>query len=229
MSVILAFDLLPRENSQPIFYFGVLLMSLTLIAVARFTTVDIFRSVFIGQFRGVGVYTFLKDTAPLNRSGSILLVINYFITVPLLTHFILMEMGFDFVQSIWVSPLLVFGWFALNNISFLFISAITGEFRVFRSPFLFRLLEIEFMGILSALFALVYLVNPGSHELIYSIFLWTLLSLSVIRLIKSVFVSLRLGIAWYYIILYLCTLEILPLVVGFYWFTQNTELDIRIL
>ena len=229
MSVILAFDLLPRENSQPIFYFGVLLMSLTLIAVARFTTVDIFRSVFIGQFRSVDVYSFLKDTAPLNQPGSILLVINYFITVPLLTHFILMEMGFDFVQSIWVSPLLVFGWFALNNISFLFISAITGEFRVFRSPFLFRLLEIEFMGIHSALLVLVYLVNPGSHELIYSIFLWTLLSLFVLRLIKSVFVALRSGVAWYYIILYLCTLEILPLVVGFYWFTQNTELDIRIL
>jgi hypothetical protein len=90
-------------------------------------------------------------------------------------------------------------------------------------------LEIEFMGILSALFVLVYLVNPGSHELIYSIFLWTLLSLFVLRLIKSVFVALRSGGAWYYIILYLCTLEILPLVVGFYWFTQNTELDIRIL
>lgn len=229
MSVILAFDLLPRENSQPIFYFGVLLMSLTLIAVARFTTVDIFRSVFIGQFRSVSVYTFLKDTPPLNRSGSILLLINYFITVPLMTHFILMEMGFDFVRSIWVSPLLVFGWFILNNISFLLISAITGEFRAFRSPFLFRLLEIEFMGILTALFVLVYLVNPGSHELIYSIFFWTLLSLFLLRLIKSVFVALRLGIAWYYIILYLCTLEILPLVVGFYWFKQNTELDIRIL
>jgi len=59
----------------------------------------------------------------------------------------------------------------------------------------------------------VQLLGPKSQN-IGEIYCWSLLAtLYIIKMFQSILQSLEVKVSWYYIILYLCTLEILPLVV----------------
>jgi hypothetical protein len=71
----------------------------------------------------------------------------------------------------------------------------------------------QFSGLLFSVIGLFWIMSPGADKLFLSLFL-AVISLKVLsRLLKNSMAVLGNGVRWYYIMLYLCTLEILPLFV----------------
>jgi len=49
--------------------------------------------------------------------------------------------------------------------------------------------------------------------------------MNLVRVIKNSIVVIGAGVSWYYIILYFCTLEILPLFVAYHYVEMNLGVD----
>ena len=89
---------------------------------------------------------------------------------------------------------------------------------VFQDPVLIRLNSSHFMGIIFLLLGVVLVLQRFDKHMVLNIvsivfvfdFFW--------RLIRSVSAISRQRFEWFYIILYLCSLEILPMALFYVWF-----------
>lgn len=117
-----------------------------------------------------------------------------------------------------ISALLInFSLIVYNFIGFFIISVLTGErslIRIFTTQSWVNLL---FFGIVFFLLGVIWLLNPSIGDQLFYIFIYVLIAFYFFRFIKLLMASLLEGVTWYYIILYLCTLEILPLVFLYYY------------
>lgn len=95
-----------------------------------------------------------------------------------------------------------------------FITAfVSGEYALIRIFATQTWINGLFFGILLFIVGVIWSLNPQFTNYLNNIFIYLIASFLIIRLIKVSIASLLEGISWYYIILYLCTLEILPLIV----------------
>ncbi|HLU87309.1 MAG TPA: DUF4271 domain-containing protein [Taishania sp.] len=106
---------------------------------------------------------------------------------------------------------------AYNFVGLLLTMWLTGEYSTIRSFVLQTWVNTLFFGLLFFGLAVVWLLNPSGDEIFFESFKYLFLSLFGIRFLKVLIASLSNGVSWYYIILYLCTLEILPIVVLLYY------------
>lgn len=144
----------------------------------------------------------------------------------------------NFVLSLWVCLILfaktlfdktgmevILVWTALGALVFvlyqfvgLFVVAwVTGEYANVRVPILQTFGSLPFTGMLFFAMALIWFLNPLIHTEMFFIFGYTFLGIVVLRILKTLFGAIGTGIPWYYIILYFCTLEILPVFVIYYY------------
>jgi hypothetical protein len=79
----------------------------------------------------------------------------------------------------------------------------------------------QLVGIIFAILALFWIMNPEFNRILMIIFLLMVSVKYIIRGLKNSIVVLINGVSWYYIILYFCTLEILPLFVVCYYVKKN--------
>jgi hypothetical protein len=101
--------------------------------------------------------------------------------------------------------------------SMYFTQLITGEKNVFVEPIIMKLVGAQFLGLLYFMLSLMWVLNSFDQNIFINIVLWAFIIESVLRLFKSISVVYLQGVSFYYIILYFCTLEILPLIVAYYF------------
>lgn len=165
-----------------------------------------------------------------NSTGFILLGFHCFISLLVcLTLFIqntdiiteqnvfVLKDGFSGFQLSITALLINFSLIVYNFIGLFIMSLLTGErglIRIFTTQSWVNLL---FFGIVFFLLGVVWLLNPSVEDNLFYIFIYVLIAFFSFRFVKVLIASLSEGVTWYYIILYLCTLEILPLVVLYYY------------
>lgn len=93
---------------------------------------------------------------------------------------------------------------------------LTGERTIINTFISQSWINILPFGILFFALGLIWLLNPSLSDELYRVFIYVFIIFYALRFIKLFIASLSEGIPWYYIILYLCTLEILPVVVILY-------------
>jgi hypothetical protein len=103
-------------------------------------------------------------------------------------------------------------------VGILFIGALTGEFKRIKSILLVTITTNQITGLVLFLIALFWTLNPQFGTLFFKLSVGIMLLKLLIRTIKGMYVILNNGVSLYYIILYFCTLEILPLMVLSYFF-----------
>ena len=84
-----------------------------------------------------------------------------------------------------------------------------------------KVLGAQSIGLVYFICALVWVLNPNYQETLIQVVVGAFVIESFIRIIKSVLVVYGQGVSWYYIILYFCTLEMLPLFVVYYFVVQD--------
>ncbi|MCO5260532.1 MAG: DUF4271 domain-containing protein [Crocinitomicaceae bacterium] len=90
-------------------------------------------------------------------------------------------------------------------------SWITGEKNIISVFITQSWINFICFGILFFVIALLWLLNSPINSIITQVFIYVFLGLILLRLLKILIVALVNGVSWYYLILYLCTLEIIPI------------------
>lgn len=201
---------------------AILSISFFLLAFSRLSNNKTFRTVFSAFFTFGSIDQLLKENMRLGSIGSVVLILNYFVSSYLCFFLIAFRMlSIDFYWAVILSILLPFSLFIIENVGLFMVSWVTGEYKNMEATIQNTLIGFEFSGIAYSLLSLVWIMNPEFNQLFLGLFI-ALFGLKYIhRFLKNSVTVLTNGIPWYYLILYFCTLEILPLFVALYYVKQN--------
>ncbi len=215
--------LTPRETSFNWILGIVLFSSLMILALARARQSNVYYAVAVGMIKTQSARVFFRELMPLRSVASILLLINYCVASGLLTYLIAQYLGFDLFASRIIALTAPAGLFFFHFFLLVFSSWITGAMDVFRTPVIMKIVGSQALGIIYFLAATLWILQPDYVDVTFQAVIWIFFMESAFRILKSVSVVLRQGVTWYYIILYFCTLEILPYLVTYYYVSQNLE------
>ena len=230
MSVIFLFSSIslsiPSELSsrEPWFSYEVgivLFTSFLLISFARLARPNIYASLSVGMVKVGSVRTHIRETFPINKRGSILLLLNYMISTGLIVYLCLEDTSVWKMDQMMIAAAIPFALFAGALISIRVTGWLTGEYDVLKAPLIMKVLGAQSIGLVYFICALVWVLNPNYQETLIQVVVGAFVIESFIRIIKSVLVVYGQGVSWYYIILYFCTLEMLPLFVVYYFVVQD--------
>lgn len=198
------------------------IISFLMITFAKFQNNSIFRSLFKLLISNKSFEQILKEELKLSSSSSIALVVNYFFiisTCVFLSIQATMKVSMSF--SIGFALAIPAGVFMLQLLSLWIIGIITKEIKLVVVPLYETVVIIEFIGFLLFFLALIWVLNPQFSFYFLRAFGFLLALGFVLRFLKGLLSVLQKGVSWYYIILYFCTLEILPLFIAYYYVSNN--------
>jgi hypothetical protein len=192
-----------------------------LLAFARLSRQNLYRSLFVAWTKTNGLRSYLKEALPLEKRGSVLLLVNYVISGSLMLYLRLSQEEMDETSRIVFSCAIPLVLLLLTPIGLLFTGFISGEYSKLRSLFSMKLIGAEILGLVCFVASLIWMLNLDFVPYIWMVVVAMVVIEFISRLVKGVqFVSSE-GVSWYYIILYLCTLEILPLFVAYLLVMKN--------
>lgn len=217
-------ELTPREPLFGLLIGVSLFASLIVLSLSKLVQSNVFYGLLIANLKFRGVGSWLKESFQWNGGGSVLLMINYFISTAVILYVIssdtMLTDSFSF-WMIWVLPIIYFFWPIL---SMFFVGILTGEKHLVTDPMAIKLVGAQLLGIYFFVLSTVNALYHLDNQLFLYLFVSALILESAFRYIKSFYSANRKGGVWYYLILYFCTLEILPLFVvayvlreGFIW------------
>ena len=207
-----------RQNNLTHIVIPLVVISFIIITFAKFQNHSIFYSLFKLVFANKNFEQIFKEDLKILSSSSIALIINYFLIISTCVYLSLQtKLGNKVENPLLISLAIPFCIFILQIVSLWVIGLVTKEIKVVIAPVLQTTVIIEIIGFLLFFLALIWVLNPQHSEYFLLTFVILLIIGFVVRFIKSLFAVLRKGVSWYYIILYFCTLEILPLYVAYYY------------
>ena len=168
----------------------------------------------------------IREETNASKLYSRILLINSFIIIAIVIHYFLHDLFvFKYNISEFTSFLLLFFlvliWYVVNTILKSIIARVSNTLIVEKeaeryNQFFFQVLGIMLLpGVIGLYF---FPVNFFDLELKSAVEMYIkiiIIALLLNKLIQSIFQSFEIKISWFYIFLYICTLEILPLCVGF--------------
>jgi len=161
--------------------------------------------------------TFTREETSFFGKLNWILILNYAVTTATVGYMFLIYFEKDALWAIFIP----FAYYLLQITSLRFSGLISGEFKKLQENLLLSSFSAHSIGILFIPITLIWILNPHySIQIIYFLAL-TFISIHFIRIIRGVFSALRNKIAWYYIILYICTFEIWPVIIAYFFILPN--------
>lgn len=201
--------------------FLLLVCCFLLLALVRYSRYDFYSRLFIAWLKIKGLHSFLKESFANLRGGTSLLIVNYLLSTSMVLYFQfeVSFQGMSYFNVLLLSlPALYLIW---SYLSVWLVSFISGENYFVRDLIQVKILGIEVSGIAFYLIALSWVLYPHLATDLWILFLAILFIDNLWRIIKGLWLTNSAGASWYYIILYLCSLEILPLFVAYYVLAQQ--------
>lgn len=213
ISLIQVGELVARKTPFELLELLGLFMGLSLIGLAKISHSKTLATAF-GTLFSLKTEISFNDTVKMHPLGSFLLIINFLVSISLIVFLATKPLNIDIDNHYWFS----LGIASLSLFIYLtgiyVVGFISGELNRIRINQIFTLNFIHITGIVSVFLAIPWIINPHLN-IFFTITTATLLGmLYFLRLIKILSVAVREHIPIYYLILYLCTLEILPIFVS---------------
>lgn len=198
----------PREIWYPSWVIYVVVLSIGLVGLVRIFNQELIAGVFACLFVRPTSSTNFRETMGLLGKTFWLMLLNYALISSLFAFlaFQLIERA-DSIYSVLI-PLALF----FHPIFALFLTSLfTGEFRRLRENVQIVSMTFQLMGIVLIPLTIILLLNPSYFIAILYVAIAVYAVFSIVRLFRGISYALQNKIPLYYIILYLCSLEILPL------------------
>lgn len=215
-------ELTDKSGTFGTFQLFFLLVSLLLIIMAKAANTQSYSVVLKLFFLPRKAENRIKESWPLFSSPAWFLSLNFVITLAHSLYLTYSELEGESWLAMLISVAIAFGFFFLAFLSMALIAFVTGVKGIYQTPMQTTWVLPQFVGIVFFLLNLIWVLNPEFSDYLKLAFLIFFFLLHIKRVIRSSFFLLKNGIEWYYILLYLCTLEILPLsVLG--WFLVQMD------
>lgn len=190
--------------------------SFLLIACAKLYKADVFANLRLVVFRNRNLIQLIRENFNFGHIGNYILLVNFWLQCSMCLFF-----TFDYFSQrsllpmvpFWQITLLPCLFFAWQVVGLYGVTALTGAKNIRQENGYNFILIPQFFGLLFFPISLIWYLHPDISYCLLPIFLCFLAILILFILIRGIIFSWQQGMPLYYIILYICTLEILPLVV----------------
>ncbi len=153
-----------------------------------------------------------KETLKINFGSNLLLTINFFISLSLCVFLV-----FQNYLSVWNASILAtvssFLFLFLQQFGFRFVAFLAGVNDITDAIVSVNRNVWQFGGVVLLVLSTIWTLNQNQNTILTIIFFAILVLMLLLRIIKGLLLSFKKRIRWYYFILYLCSLEILPAIV----------------
>jgi hypothetical protein len=214
-------ELTPRFHSTEWLMGYVLFFAFIILAFARFARAEVYQTLILANGKFQGIVPYVREVMPLNKPSSWLLIINYVLSMGAISYLLTENSStiqLPVKEVVFLIPIFFLLW---SLIGFVITGWLTGESDKFSAPITFKIIGAQLLGLLYFLCAILWLFMSFESQLFTQIVVILFLGESFFRIVKSVRAVFKQGVSWYYIILYLCTLEILPLLMAYYALNGN--------
>ena len=198
-----------------------LFISFVLVSTSKLMKANMFMALMTSIVKIQGLQAHLRESFPLNRRASLLLLVNYHVSFSLVLFLFQQLSIINLDYSWWINLFVPFTLLAYSIIGMVFTGILTGERSVFAEPLAMKVVGAQVLGLIYSILGLISALYHIEITIFLQLVVGIFLLESGIRMVKSVLVVLARGVSWYYIILYFCTLEILPLFVAYYVILRN--------
>jgi len=193
-----------------------LAFSFFIIAFARLSSKQMVFGMIKAIYKNKQIDKIIQDEYPLNNASSFFLVLNYVISASALLFLCIPtanNLGPKIIFLLLPIPILMvfLPWFSLFLVGF-----VTGEKNSVTESKINTFIFAHFAGIIYSLMLLIWAFNIQWTNIFIQIFIWFTFALWGYRFFRGFIFAFNKGITWYYIILYFCTLEILPFVLIYF-------------
>ena len=197
-----------------------LFVSIFLIGLAKISHQKTLETAF-GTLFSMKTEISFNDSVKMHPVGSFALIINFLIGMALITFLstksLILDTTTHYLFSIGISLLLLL--IHLTGIYIVgFISGALGRIQINQ---IFTINFLHIAGIIACIISIPWIINPQLSNSFTILAMVSLGALYIWRLLKILSVALREKIPFYYLILYLCTLEIFPVYFSVAVFWKN--------
>ena len=207
--IAVSLQITERGNESIKIILAILLFCVATIALSKFNNSDLFRSITKSFFRFKLIENNFNDENRIGFGTSILLNINFILSLTIcfflaFTNFV--SGNEALIYALCFSAYLII----IQQISFRLVALLSGEHMVSEEIGVLTKQIWHMAGLLFLIIALIWALNQQSTLAVSRFYFIILLTLFAFRYIKGIFLCHKMGIKWYYLFLYLCTLEIMP-------------------
>lgn len=208
--------LTPRFDAGNTIIGVILFIAFMTIALVRMSKSSIYASLIVANSKVGGLRAFIKESMPLNKLGSGLLLFNYLLSSSAMLYLFCIYKNMDWQSTSLIITLVPLAFFAWTIISLFLTRSLVGVKDVFYEPLILKIIGAQFLGLIYFCLALTWMLNTNYSLVFINLMIWAFIIESIFRILKSIILVFSKGVPLYYIILYFCTLEILPLVVAYF-------------
>jgi hypothetical protein len=207
--IAVSLQITERGNESIKIILAILLFCFATIALSKFNNSDLFRCIIKRFIRFKLIENNFNDENRIGIGTSILLNINFILSLTIcfflaFTNFV--SVNEALIYALCFSAYLVI----IQQISFRLVALLSGEYLISEEIGVLTKQIWHLGGLLFLIIALIWALNQQSTLSFSLFYFFSLLSLLAYRYIKGIFLCYKIGIKWYYLFLYLCTLEIMP-------------------
>jgi len=207
--IAVSLQITERGNESIKIILAILLFCVATIALSKFNNSDLFRSITKSFFRFKLIENNFNDENRIGFAASILLNINFILSLTIcfflaFTNFV--SGNEALIYALCFSAYLII----MQQISFRLVALLSGEHMISEEIGVLTKQIWHMAGLLFLIIALIWALNQQSTLAVSRFYFIILLTLFAFRYIKGIFLCHKMGIKWYYLFLYLCTLEIMP-------------------
>lgn len=187
-------------------------IGMLLITFARMSSSYFLIAITRSIYKNRSIEKIAQEEMPLTALSSFCLIVNFLICASCLLYltvdFLHQTISISTLSAIIYTPILfLFGPYVFLNL----VEYITGEIGVTKAIKLTNWAICKLLGIVFSLLVLLWVFNDKNAAL-FSYILWFILCIFyVYRIIRGIIFAFSKGISWYYIILYFCMFEIIPM------------------
>ncbi len=202
----------PKVNSMYGTITLFLSIAILLITFARMSSSYFLIAITKSIYKNRSIEKISQEEMPLSALSSFCLLINFLICASCLLY-LTVDFFHDTISTstllaiIYTPILFLFGPYLFLNL----VEFISGEKGITKAIKLTNWAICKFLGILFSLLVLLWIFNDKNAGVFGYILLVILTVCYVYRIIRGIIFAFSKGISWYYIILYFCMFEIIPM------------------
>lgn len=199
---------------------GLLLFCVSIIALSKFNNSDLFRNVTKSFFRFKLLENNFNDETRISLWTSMLLNLNFIISLTI-CFFLACSNFVSFNGALFYAFGLSAYFVGVQQISFRLATSLSGDNIISEAIGNLTKQIWHMLGLLFLIISLIWALNQQLSANFMLLYFFILFIIIVFRYVKGIFLCYKLGIKWYYLILYLCTLEIMPTFLLYYFIIKD--------
>ncbi len=207
-----SFELIERDTHMNSYLLVIILLCFAFVGVARVAQPDLIAQTFTGFFKIKRPDSNGFEGSKLQPSMAALIVLNYIVSFATCV-FLLLYKNENLPETMSLTLKIVAALTFVQLINFRLVFLLSGERAILDSMSAVNKQVWSFGGYLLTILALLWILNQETQTIFERLFFTISFLLIIWRITKGLILGAQLRYKWYYLILYLCTLEILPLII----------------